>query len=334
MCISSFTPPIEPGTLPRASAATTCRRTVPFFRCMRLAGILVKKLNTASEPTANSGLTLSPKMRTGSSNTPPPTPVKPMRMPTIKPTKILNGNKGMVDLIWTLANFGVDLLSFRAEQNCRWLSAILPGRVPDFHFETTTRSSLRRPSIHADKPFPLEMQNDLLRRFLGRQVGRVDRYLRIGRRFVRIGDSGELLNHAGACLGIQPLAIALFADFNRSRHVHQDESAIGIDQLSHVLAGGVIRRNRRTDCNSAVFGDLRGNIADPPDVDITMFFRESQLRRQVFAHQIAIEQRNRTSTHFQEFRQQHIGDGRLPRARESAEEDGHALFAARWKAAP
>src|SRR5271169_3564737 len=63
MYISSLTPPMEPGMLPTASAMTTLRRTVPFVRCKRPAGIFVKKLNSASEPTATIGGTLRPKIR-------------------------------------------------------------------------------------------------------------------------------------------------------------------------------------------------------------------------------------------------------------------------------
>ena len=95
MCISNFTPAMEPGTLPRARASTTFRRTVPFFRCIRLAGIFVKKLKSASEPTATMGGTLSPKISTGSSSTPPPTPLIPMRMPTINPITIFSRSSSM-----------------------------------------------------------------------------------------------------------------------------------------------------------------------------------------------------------------------------------------------
>ena len=38
MCISSLTPPIDPGMLPTASASTTLRRTVPFLRCKQAGG--------------------------------------------------------------------------------------------------------------------------------------------------------------------------------------------------------------------------------------------------------------------------------------------------------
>src|ERR1700738_420215 len=89
MWVSRATPQTEPGMLPTARAITTLRRTVPFFRCKSPAGILVKKLKSASDPTAMIAGTFRPKISTGSSRTPPPTPVRPMRTPTTKPTRIL-----------------------------------------------------------------------------------------------------------------------------------------------------------------------------------------------------------------------------------------------------
>ena len=65
-----------------------------------------------------------------------------------------------------------------------------------------------------------------------------------------------------------------------------------------------------------------------------MLFRESEFRRKMLAHQVAIEQGHRTSTNFQELRHQDVGDGRLARTRKAGEEDGHALLGARRKAAP
>ena len=50
---------------------------------------LGEKVESASEPTARMGGTPKPKMRIGSSRTPPPTPVIPIRVPTPKPTRIL-----------------------------------------------------------------------------------------------------------------------------------------------------------------------------------------------------------------------------------------------------
>ena len=58
-----------------------------FEQCMMLAGILVKKLNRASLPTAMMAGMCRPKMSMGSSNTPPPKPVNPISVPTMKPIR-------------------------------------------------------------------------------------------------------------------------------------------------------------------------------------------------------------------------------------------------------
>jgi hypothetical protein len=84
--------------LPAASASTTLRRTVPLLKWTALDGILVRKLNSASDPTAMIGGTRSPKISRGSSRTPPPRPVNPIRVPTIRPIRILSVISSIVDL--------------------------------------------------------------------------------------------------------------------------------------------------------------------------------------------------------------------------------------------
>src|SRR6201993_3142064 len=190
MYMSRFTPPIEPGMLPTARAITTFRRTVPFFRCIRLAGILVKKLNSASEPTAIIGGTLRPKISTGSSNTPPPTPLNPIRMPTTKPTTIL-ASRSMSGPLFRLC--------------CR--------------------------SVYSDEAFPLKVQDNFLCGFLGRQLASVNRYLSIRRSFIGIGNARELLENSRARFRIEPLAVALLADFHRGRDVHENKAA---ERLNHL----------------------------------------------------------------------------------------------------
>ena len=89
-CIKTFTPQIEPGTLPSPAPERLCAS--PFLLEVHQAGtgILVKKLNSASDPTAIMRGTLEPNIRTGSRRTPPPTPVIPMRVPTTNPIKTLS----------------------------------------------------------------------------------------------------------------------------------------------------------------------------------------------------------------------------------------------------
>src|ERR1700722_14084925 len=259
MNTSSRTPAMDPGTLPTASAITTLRRTVPLLRCMMLAGILVKKLNSASEPTDTIGEYPRPKISTGSSRTPPPTPVRPMRTPTTKPTRILAASIGIVGPLLLLAG-----------------------------------------AVHADEAFALQVENDLLRGLLGRKFAGVDGDFGIGRNFVRIGDTSEFLKNAGTRLGVESLAIALLADLNARGDVHQDESTIRLDHLANVFAGRVIRRDGRTNGDPAVLGNFRRHVPDAADVDVAMFFGESQFGREMLAHKVAVEDRDRASADFQE----------------------------------
>ena len=72
----------------------------------------------------------------------------------------------------------------------------------------------------ADVTFALQMQDDLLGGFVGRDLGGVDRDFGVGRSLVGIGNAGELLDDAGAGLGVQSLAVAAFADLqSASRYV-------------------------------------------------------------------------------------------------------------------
>ena len=62
---------------------------------------------------------------------------------------------------------------------------------------------------------------------------------------VRAGDAGELGDLAGACLGVEALAVAALALLQRGGDVHQHEDAAGVlDHLADLLAGRVERRDR------------------------------------------------------------------------------------------
>src|SRR5580658_7785285 len=63
--------------------------------------------------------------------------------------------------------------------------------------------------IYADVAFALEVQENLLRCFLGREIRGVNHDIRIGGGFVGIGDAGELLEHAGTSLCVKAFAVAL-----------------------------------------------------------------------------------------------------------------------------
>src|SRR5208283_1887107 len=150
-----------------------------------------------------------------------------------------------------------------------------------------------------DETLALEVQKDGLRRFLGAQLDGVNHDFGIGGRLVRIRDASEFLDDAGASLGVQAFAVALFTDFERSSAVHQYKAADRLNQLPDVLAGRLIRSDGSANRDSAVFGDFRSDVADAANVDVAVLLGKAELRRQMLAHQIAVQQGNGTAAHFQ-----------------------------------
>ena len=65
-----------------------------------------------------------------------------------------------------------------------------------------------------------------------------------------------------------------------------------------------------------------------------MLLREAELGRQMFSHEVAVEQRDRTAADLEELDQQDVGDRRLARSREAGEEHSESLLEARRDAAP
>src|SRR3984885_9894719 len=176
-----------------------------------LAPILVRKLNSASEPTARIGGTPKPKIRIGSSKTPPPTPVIPMRVPTPKPTRLLISRSMTITAFASLSLVGVG-------------------------------QSLSRFRGRSDEAFPLQVQNDLLRCLFWGKLTCVNGDFGVGRNFVRIRDAGEFLENSRARFGIQAFGVAFLADIDRSGNVHKKDPAVRLNHLPHVLASRVVRR--------------------------------------------------------------------------------------------
>ena len=48
--------------------------------------------------------------------------------------------------------------------------------------------------------------------------------------------------------------------------MYLNKCAKSLDIFTDGAAGGMVGRNRGADGNAAIFGDFRGNIADPADV--------------------------------------------------------------------
>src|ERR1035441_9906742 len=99
-------------------------------------------------------------------------------------------------------------------------------------------------AVGADEAFALEVQKDGLRRFLGAQFDGVNHDFGIGGRLVRIRDASEFLDDAGASLGVQALAVALFTNFERGGCVHQYKPSERFNHLPHRFTRRFIGRNR------------------------------------------------------------------------------------------
>src|SRR6187401_681534 len=106
------------------------------------------------------------------------------------------------------------------------------------------------------------MQNDPLSRLLRRQLSCVYGHFSVGGLFIRVGYSGKFLQYPSASFRVQAFSIPLLAYFDSRGKVHQDEAAKWLNHRPHVLAGGIVGRNRRTNGDTAVLSDFGGNVAN------------------------------------------------------------------------
>src|SRR5580692_7389457 len=150
-------------------------------------------------------------------------------------------------------------------------------------------------SVDPDKAFALQMQNDLLRSFFGAQFSRVDYNVSILWFFVGIRNAGKLLQNAGAGFRVKTFPVALFTGLDRGCDMYQDETTNRFDHSTHRFAGRVVRSDRGADRDPAVLGNLRSDITNTPDVNVAMFLREAEFGRKMLAHQISVQQRDRTA---------------------------------------
>ncbi|HTP62196.1 MAG TPA: hypothetical protein VMJ14_08940 [Burkholderiales bacterium] len=93
----------------------------------------------------------------------------------------------------------------------------------------------------------------------------------------------------------------------------------------HFVARRRVGSDRRAQRDAAVLGDFRRDKADAQDVEIPVRMREPELRGQVLAHHVAVQQRHRTLACLEQSGEQGLGNRRFSRARQAGEEHGHAL---------
>src|SRR5262249_52931174 len=114
--------------------------------------------------------------------------------------------------------------------------------------------------------------------------------LRVVRHLVRRGDAGEVGDLAATRLRVEALAVATLALLQRGRHVDEEEGAAGgRGPRAGGLGGRVERRERAARGAAAVPGDLGRAPADAADVGLAVLTAEGEARRQVPAHDVAVQ---------------------------------------------
>src|SRR5438093_12524825 len=93
------------------------------------------------------------------------------------------------------------------------------------------------------------MQDDFLRNLFRCELSGIDHHFSIGRLLVGVRNAGEFLDNSSPRLRIETFAIALFAYVNRRGEMNHNKSANWLDHGTHMLASGVIRRDRSTNCD-------------------------------------------------------------------------------------
>src|SRR5436309_10273266 len=120
------------------------------------------------------------------------------------------------------------------------------------------------------------MQDDFLRSLFRCELSGIHHHFSIRRLLVGVRNAGEFLDNSSPRLRIETFAISLFAYVNRRGEMHHNKSAKWLDHSAHMLASGVIRRDRSTNCNAAIFGDLGSDVSDAVNVEVSMFLGKSK----------------------------------------------------------
>src|SRR6266480_852511 len=120
------------------------------------------------------------------------------------------------------------------------------------------------------------MEDDFLRSLFRCELGGIDHDFRIGRLLVGIRNAGKFLDNSSPRLCVETFAIAPFAYVNRRGEMHHNKSAKWLDHGAHVFASGVIRRDRSTNCNATIFGDLGSDVSDAVNVEVSMFLGKAK----------------------------------------------------------
>src|SRR5690348_4755280 len=172
---------------------------------------------------------------------------------------------------------------------------------------------------------PQQLLDDQVRGFVGRHLCRVDADFGVLRLLVRAVDAGEILELAGAGLGIEALGVALLGFGERRIDKDLEELALGNHPPDHVPLGPERRDEGRQHDETRVGHEPR-DLADAADVLDAVGLSEAEIAVEAVAHVVTVEQESVPSARG-ELLFDEIGDGRLAGARETCEPQYRRLLA-------
>ena len=144
-------------------------------------------------------------------------------------------------------------------------------------------------------------------------LGDVDDEIGLGRLLVRVVDTGEALDLAIACLGIDATPVRLLGELERRRHMHEVEATVLLDELAGRLSAVLEGRDGRGDDDGAGLCEFRGDEGDAADVAVAVFAGEAEFGGELGADGFAEEQRDGAAALLVERYVEGAGDGVLPR---------------------
>lgn len=176
----------------------------------------------------------------------------------------------------------------------------------------------------------LEEQDDLVHDGADVLLGQVNGQIDLLRSLIRVVDTGEALDLAGAGSLVDALAVRLLAVLERRGNVDQEKGTRLFNKLSSVLASILIGRNGGSDDGSTGLGQLRGNKGDATNVQASVLAAEAQLGGELGAHRLTQQQRHGSTAALVQRRLEGTCDLVLAGVLVARQEDGEALFPRQW----
>lgn len=174
----------------------------------------------------------------------------------------------------------------------------------------------------------LKEEDNLVDGLSKRDLAEVDGELSVSGSLIGIVDASKVLDLTLASTLVNTIVIALLADLQGRRDMHEVETTRLLNHLAGVLARLVVGSNGSHDGSRTSAGQLTGNEGLAGNVDVTVALGETELRGQLGTDVFAHEERDRARALLVERDLEGTGKGVLARGVQTGEEDGEALLSA------